>query len=349
MPADLSSAAGTKVQAKYSDGNFYNAEIIMISDSAKRAKAPAKVKFEGYDEAVWMSLADIKSKKLNLPPKENAASAPKAKAKAKSLKARVQEEISGRDIDEVIKEALAEVKACEAAIANAEMGDKTYDQRLADAKAVMEQASSEVEAAMAKETAALEKLKEAKKARGAVSTNTQQAESDIAECDKVMKILELELANRDKIKEFEERKREAAEAAEAARKALEESKLREKEAQEALKASLAAQRAEEAKALKDHADADKAGAEARKDKKVADKAIQKEMQAEIAAIEKARLQREKERQAKWRQACGIKGKPLKALTVGGEESPAKRPSLPTAEAPSAKSAKSSKGAIPDID
>jgi len=69
---------GMKLHAKYTDGEYYPAEVLSVSDSKKRAKAPVKVSFNGYDEAVWMPLDSLKSKKL---PK---ATAPKAKAKAKA-------------------------------------------------------------------------------------------------------------------------------------------------------------------------------------------------------------------------------------------------------------------------
>merc|ERR1712039_1168560 len=99
-------------------------------------------------------------------------------------------------------------------------------------------------------------------AKTEAASNTQQVETDKCEAEKTMKILELELASREKMKELEDAKKAAQQAAEAARKALEESKQKEKEAQEAFKASLMEQNKKEAEALKEHADADKAGSDA---------------------------------------------------------------------------------------
>merc|ERR1711937_492120 len=70
-------AVGTKLHAKYSlDGEFYPAVVQAVSTAPKRAKAPIRVKFNGYDGEEWKSLADLKSK--NLP-----KAADKAKAKGK--------------------------------------------------------------------------------------------------------------------------------------------------------------------------------------------------------------------------------------------------------------------------
>lgn len=84
---------GMKVHAKFSDGEFYPAEVVSVSDSKKRAKAPVKVHFSGYDDGddAWKSLDDLKSKKLGL-----SGASPKAKAKAKA-KAKVKSEPKIRD------------------------------------------------------------------------------------------------------------------------------------------------------------------------------------------------------------------------------------------------------------
>eukprot|EP00443_Scrippsiella_acuminata_P002208 CAMPEP_0115362150 /NCGR_PEP_ID=MMETSP0270-20121206/102561_1 /TAXON_ID=71861 /ORGANISM="Scrippsiella trochoidea, Strain CCMP3099" /LENGTH=523 /DNA_ID=CAMNT_0002784721 /DNA_START=89 /DNA_END=1656 /DNA_ORIENTATION=+ len=73
---------GLKLQAKFSDGAFYPATVVSISDSKKRAKAPVKVHFVGYEDSddAWVSLDDLKSKRL---PKDAGSAAAKAKSKAK--------------------------------------------------------------------------------------------------------------------------------------------------------------------------------------------------------------------------------------------------------------------------
>merc|ERR1712039_575494 len=164
-------------------------------------------------------------------------------------------------------------------------------------------------------------------AKTEAASNTQQVESDKCEAEKTIKLLELELASREKMKELEDAKKAAQAAAEAAKKALEDSKRMEKEAQEALKSSLMEQNKKEAEAMREHADVDKLGSDARKEKKVADKVAAKEVLTELSQIEKARLQREKNRQQKYREPAGFGkggGRGLKALTMGGGTSPAKR-------------------------
>mmetsp|Transcript_84300 Transcript_84300/g.247266 ORF Transcript_84300/g.247266 Transcript_84300/m.247266 type:complete len:1173 (-) Transcript_84300:83-3601(-) len=81
---------GLKLNAKYSDGEFYPAEIVQISESKRRAKAPVKVHFTGYgsEDDAWLAIEDLKSKRL---PK----AAGKAKAKAKAAKAKPEMDYSG--------------------------------------------------------------------------------------------------------------------------------------------------------------------------------------------------------------------------------------------------------------
>merc|ERR1719282_2019674 len=92
---------------------------------------------------------------------------------------------------------------------------------------------------MDRESLALVKLKDAKIAQNESASGSMQAEQEKADMLKVIKILELEMANQERVQELEEGKKRAQEAAEAAKQALEESKLKEKEVQDAIK--LAAQ------------------------------------------------------------------------------------------------------------
>jgi len=71
------------LHAKHWDGEFYPAEVILVSDSSKRAKAPVKVHFSGYDDEddAWASLDDLKSKSLGL---KGGASKSKGKAPLKA-------------------------------------------------------------------------------------------------------------------------------------------------------------------------------------------------------------------------------------------------------------------------
>lgn len=73
---------GTKLQAKYTDGVFYAAEVVKVSTAKKKSKAPVEVFFRGYpDSTVWLALSDLKSKLL---PKEAPQASAKGAAKAKA-------------------------------------------------------------------------------------------------------------------------------------------------------------------------------------------------------------------------------------------------------------------------
>lgn len=71
-----------KLHAKFNDGVFYPAVVIAISDSKKRAKAPVKIHFvgSGKENDAWVSVTNLKSKKL---PKSEQAE-PRASAKVKT-------------------------------------------------------------------------------------------------------------------------------------------------------------------------------------------------------------------------------------------------------------------------
>eukprot|EP00929_Paragymnodinium_shiwhaense_P043355 TRINITY_DN222_c0_g1_i4.p1 TRINITY_DN222_c0_g1~~TRINITY_DN222_c0_g1_i4.p1 ORF type:complete len:375 (+),score=106.04 TRINITY_DN222_c0_g1_i4:68-1192(+) len=58
---------GTKLQAE-SEGAFYSAEVLVVSTSKNRAKAPVKVHFEGYtdDYDMWVGGDKIRSKALKV-------------------------------------------------------------------------------------------------------------------------------------------------------------------------------------------------------------------------------------------------------------------------------------------
>lgn len=86
---------GMKLHAKYWDGQFYAAEVVTISDSSRRAKAPVKIKYRDFtqDAEQWCGLADLKSKKL---PKAGAT--PKAEQVKEKGKAKQE---AGNTIPEV--------------------------------------------------------------------------------------------------------------------------------------------------------------------------------------------------------------------------------------------------------
>eukprot|EP00929_Paragymnodinium_shiwhaense_P112639 TRINITY_DN80905_c0_g1_i1.p1 TRINITY_DN80905_c0_g1~~TRINITY_DN80905_c0_g1_i1.p1 ORF type:complete len:690 (-),score=208.27 TRINITY_DN80905_c0_g1_i1:323-2392(-) len=78
---------GDRLHAKYSDGEYYAAEVLAVSTSKQRAKKPVKVHFVAYDasEDQWMALEDLKSKKIKLP--KAPAEAPGKKGKATKAEA----------------------------------------------------------------------------------------------------------------------------------------------------------------------------------------------------------------------------------------------------------------------
>lgn len=64
---------GMKLLALYNDGEYYPASVVTISESKKRAKAPVKVAFFGYEsEPVWLGIESLVSKKLPKPAKAKA-------------------------------------------------------------------------------------------------------------------------------------------------------------------------------------------------------------------------------------------------------------------------------------
>lgn len=262
------------------------------------------------------------------------------KAKATSFKARVMQEIGDRSIDAVVADAKREIQACQEELTAAEEVEANIREVLQASQKTMEDASRKVGEALSRETLALAKFKDAKMAQGPSPSGAGQAEQEKADLEKIMKILELEIANRDRLKELEDVKRKAQEAAEAAKKALEESRRQEKEALEAMKLAQQEQRDEADKVMQMQSEHDKIGMEARRGKKPTDRAVAKEVASEIAQIEKTRALREKERQQKWREAAGLKGKggmktladapidsPKRILSPIPEESSAKAPRL----------------------
>jgi glutathione S-transferase len=76
---------GTKLHAKFADGEFYPAEVVSVSTAKKWAKAPVLVHYIGYgaEDDTWLPVDNLKSKLI---PKTAAPAAPPPKAKAKEKK-----------------------------------------------------------------------------------------------------------------------------------------------------------------------------------------------------------------------------------------------------------------------
>jgi len=78
--------AGTKLHAKYTDGNFYVAEVV---EWTKKKKTPIKVHYLGYDKSEdrWVGREDVRSKQLEPLPKEDKGEKPAKEKKGKKEKA----------------------------------------------------------------------------------------------------------------------------------------------------------------------------------------------------------------------------------------------------------------------
>jgi hypothetical protein len=80
---------GDKLKAKFTDGEMYNAEVVLTSTAKKKAKTPVKVHFVGYgeEEDLWVSLDDLAPAKKGKSKKGKKAAAEKAEKPAKAEKA----------------------------------------------------------------------------------------------------------------------------------------------------------------------------------------------------------------------------------------------------------------------
>jgi hypothetical protein len=76
---------GAKLEAKFTDGKMYKAEVIQVSTAKKRKSAPVKVHYTGYgeDEDMWVALDDLKM--------------PKGKKGKKDKKAKAEEPAPSKD------------------------------------------------------------------------------------------------------------------------------------------------------------------------------------------------------------------------------------------------------------
>lgn len=75
---------GARLHALYTDGEYYQAEVISISGAKKRANASIRIHYSGYEEEEdrWLPLEKLKSK--HLPSAVTSTAKPKAKSKAKA-------------------------------------------------------------------------------------------------------------------------------------------------------------------------------------------------------------------------------------------------------------------------
>mmetsp|Transcript_149570 Transcript_149570/g.363291 ORF Transcript_149570/g.363291 Transcript_149570/m.363291 type:complete len:415 (+) Transcript_149570:62-1306(+) len=66
---------GMRLHAMFTDGQYYPAEVVAISESRRRATAPVKIRYRGYDESqdAWLPLESLRSKVLPVAPSAKAA------------------------------------------------------------------------------------------------------------------------------------------------------------------------------------------------------------------------------------------------------------------------------------
>mmetsp|Transcript_61399 Transcript_61399/g.193475 ORF Transcript_61399/g.193475 Transcript_61399/m.193475 type:complete len:414 (+) Transcript_61399:92-1333(+) len=77
-------SVGMRLHAMFTDGQYYPAEVAAVSESRRRAKAPVKIHYLGYDVAddAWLSLDSVKSKVLPAVPTAKAAMRTRRRAAA---------------------------------------------------------------------------------------------------------------------------------------------------------------------------------------------------------------------------------------------------------------------------
>jgi len=243
-----------------------------------------------------------------------------------SLKTMVENEIGDRDIDQVIKDARAKVEELQKAVSKAQQEELTFETDIIQGKTKMSESSAHVDTCVHQETLALEKLKAAK-------TDLIQAQKKVAEKkleagdgDRALHVLESEGEMQKKTADLIQQKHEVQEAKAAAHKALIEAKLREQQVAQMMKDKRQAlaltddpEAAARAKAETERAiEEDKV----RKEAKSAGAHAEKDLKAQLKALDRMRADRDKERAKAFKQAAGL-GSKKRALGDGSAASPAK--------------------------
>jgi len=253
--------------------------------------------------------------------------APKAPKEVKlNLRQQVEHDIGDRDIEEVIKEARAKVEQLQAAVATAQKDELKFEKDIGEGKLTMTEASARVDECVHRETVALMKLKETKKAL--IDAQKITAEKRLASGDEVkaLGILENEGEQQKKEADLLQAKADAQAAKEAAKKAYMEAQLRAKEVVEEIKNKRQALAITDDPAAAERAKAEaERAAEEDKTKKEA-KSLMRNAEADLKSenrqLERERAQRDKERAKAFKEAAGL-GSKKRALGDGVGASPAK--------------------------
>lgn len=260
-------------------------------------------------------------------PADGAEGEPKPKKEPKlSLKAQVEQEIGDRDIEDVIKEARAQVEQLQKAVTKAQEEEMSFETAISNGKVKMAEASTDVDKFVHEETLALEKLKAARRELIEAQKNVSQKKWEAGDGDRALQVLESEGEMQKKTQDLLKQKEEVNAAKEAAKKALMEAQVKAKEVAQAMKEK------RQALALTDDPEAAaRAKAEAergaeedkeRKEAKTAGAHAEKDLKVQLKALDKMRADRDKERAKAFKEAAGL-GSKKRALADGSAASPAK--------------------------
>jgi len=276
-----------------------------------RGKAKGRGKFKGK----------AKAKKAAPSGEPKAPKEPKV-----NLRTLVEQEIGDRNIEDVIKEAREKVAQLQEAVAKAQQDELGFEKQLGEGKMAMSEASGKVDAAVHKETLALEKLKEAKKAHIEAQKKLAGTKMACNDDQKALDVLASEGDQQKKEADLLKDKDDAMAAKEAAKKAYNEATLKAKQVAEEIKnkrQALAITDDPEA-AAKAKAEAERAAEEekSRKEAKAFEKNAEHDLKNDLKQLEKARAQRDKDRAKAFKEAAGL-GSKKRAIGDGAAASPAK--------------------------
>lgn len=243
-----------------------------------------------------------------------------------SLKAQVEQDIGDRDIEDVIKKARAKVDDLQKAVSKAQEDEMSFEASISNGKVKMAEASADVDKCVHEETLALEKLKAARRDLIEAQKSLSQKKMEAGDGDRALQVLESEGEMQKKTQDLIKQKQEVEAAKEAAKKALMEAQVKAKEVAQAMKdkrQALALTDDPEA-AARAKAEAERAAEEdkARREAKTAGAHAEKDLKAQLKALDKMRADRDKERAKAFKEAAGL-GSKKRALADGSAASPAK--------------------------
>ena len=162
----------------------------------------------------------------------------KAKGKASALRKKILDEMGEKSIEEALAEAKLTLQGAEATTQETAALEEAQAKQVDDAAKEFDRAKAQVEEAMGAEFQAASKYRRLKDERNKSLTRVEEQRRKLLEEQKRLAMLEVMALNASKIKLLEERRKAATEAAEAAKRAMLEQKQKEKEALEATRRQL---------------------------------------------------------------------------------------------------------------